>query len=154
MIEPGHFRLSCFGETILNLELQARLRASRCRKASDRSCRGERLVLLQNLRQVTLQLPMPFAHAIAIESIFDVQVSAYANHLRTVALEIERIGAHILDLGGIGSEIGFLGFSQNMMRLREDALGFAQQSFRKQIFAGVCRTRRSFENQAMSIYRS
>jgi Ni,Fe-hydrogenase III large subunit len=125
VIEPGHFRLSCLGETIMNLELKlGYVHRGVEKRLTEVPWQKARLVAESSASDSAAANAL--AHAIAIESLLDVQVSAYANHLRTVAIEIERLAAHILDLGGIGSEMGFLGFSQNMMRLREDALGLAQ----------------------------
>jgi Ni,Fe-hydrogenase III large subunit len=62
------------------------------------------------------------AHAVAIESILSVTVPARAQVLRTVSLELERIAMHIIDLGGLAGDIGFLAISSSMARLRGDAL--------------------------------
>jgi Ni,Fe-hydrogenase III large subunit len=125
VIEPGHFRLSCFGETIINLELKlGYVHRGVEKRMTEVPWKKSRLVAESSASDSAAANAL--AHAIAIESILDMKVSAYANHLRTVAIEIERLAAHMFDLGGIGSEIGFLGFSQNMLRLREDALALAQ----------------------------
>ncbi len=124
VIEPGHFRFSCFGETIVNLEIrlgwvhrgvEKRLTEVPWQKAhfvaeaaaSDTACANA------------------FAHAIAIESILEVKVSERAQYLRTIALEIERLAMHVIDVGGIGTDIGLLGISSAMGRLRGKALALA-----------------------------
>ncbi len=124
VIEPGHFRFSCFGETIVNLEIrlgwvhrgvEKRLTEVPWQKAhfvaeaaaSDTACANA------------------FAHAIAIESILGVTVSERAQYLRSIALEIERLAMHIIDVGGIGTDIGLLGVASAMGRLRGKALGLA-----------------------------
>jgi Ni,Fe-hydrogenase III large subunit len=125
VIEPGHFRFSCFGETILNLELkfgyvhrgvEKRLAEVPWKKArfvaeaaaSDTACANA------------------LAHAVALESILGVEVSPFANRMRTLAFEIERLAMHIIDLAGMGTDTGYLVFAQNMSRLRGVALGCAQ----------------------------
>lgn len=124
VIEPGHFRFSCFGETIVNLEIrlgwvhrgvEKRLTEVPWQKAhfvaeaaaSDTACANA------------------LAHAIAIESILEVEVSERAQYLRTIAFEIERLAMHTIDVGGISTDIGMLGVSSAMGRLRGKALGLA-----------------------------
>jgi Ni,Fe-hydrogenase III large subunit len=121
VIEPGHFRFSCFGETIVNLEIrlgflhrgvEKRLTEVPWQKAhfvaeaaaSDTACANA------------------LAHAEAIESIAQVEVPERAKFLRTIALEIERLAVHIIDVGGMGTDLGILGIAQNMSRLRGNAL--------------------------------
>ena len=124
-IEAGHFRLSCFGETIVNLEMKlGYVHRGIEKRLTEVPWQKSRYIVESSATDSAASNAL--AHAVAIESLFDVQVSAYANHLRTVAIEIERLSAHIFDLAGIGSEIGFFALSQNLMRLREDALGLGQ----------------------------
>ncbi len=125
VIEPGHFRFNCFGETILNLEIRlgyvhrgiekrlteipwtkARFVAEAA--ASDTACANA------------------LAHAIAIESILQIEAPPLAQSLRTLALEFERLAMHIIDIGGIGGDFGFLAISAAAGRLRGNALGLAQ----------------------------
>ncbi len=125
VIEPGHFRFSCFGETILNLEIrlgyvhrgvEKRLTEVPWQKArfvaeaaaSDTACANA------------------LAHAIAIESLFEIEVPPLAQSLRTLALEIERLAVHIIDIGGLSADFGFLSIAASAGRLRGKALGLAQ----------------------------
>jgi len=66
------------------------------------------------------------AHAIAIEALMGIQPSPFAQAMRTLALEIERLAMHIIDVGGMGTDVGFLGISSSMGRLRGQALGLGQ----------------------------
>jgi len=124
VIEPGHFRFSCFGETIVNLEIrlgwvhrgvEKRLTEVPWQKAH----------FVAEAAASDTALANAFAHAIAIESILDIAVTERAEYLRTIALEIERLAVHIIDVGGIGTDIGLLGVSSAMGRLRGKALGLA-----------------------------
>ncbi len=125
VIEPGHFRFSCFGETILNLEIRLGY-----------SHRGveKRLteVPWQNARFVAeaaasdTACANALAHAIAIESLFEITVPPLAQSLRTLALEIERLAVHIVDIGGLSADFGFLSIAASAGRLRGKALGLAQ----------------------------
>lgn len=124
VIEPGHFRFSCFGETIVNLEIrlgwvhrgvEKRLTEVPWQKAH----------FVAEAAASDTALANAFAHAIAIESILDLEITERAQYLRTIALEIERLAVHIIDVGGIGTDIGLLGISSAMGRLRGKALGLA-----------------------------
>ncbi len=124
VIEPGHFRFSCFGETIVNLEIrlgwvhrgvEKRLTEVPWQKAH----------FVAEAAASDTALANAFAHAIALESILDLEITERAQYLRTIALEIERLAVHIIDVGGIGTDIGLLGISSAMGRLRGKALALA-----------------------------
>ena len=125
VIEPGHFRFNCFGETILNLEIrlgyvhrgiEKRLTEIPWQKArfvaeaaaSDTACANA------------------LAHAVAIESIFQIEPPPLAQSLRTLALEFERLAMHIIDIGGLSADFGFLAIAAAAGRLRGKALGLSQ----------------------------
>jgi Ni,Fe-hydrogenase III large subunit len=125
VIEPGHFRFSCLGETILNLEIslgyvhrgvEKRLTEVPWRKARfvAESCASDTAVA------------NALAHAIAIESLFEVAVPEAAQILRSIALELERVCMHIIDIGGMAADVGMVGVAASMGRLRGRALGLAQ----------------------------
>lgn len=126
IIEPGHFRLSCLGEYIQNLELRfgythrgventivkmpwKKIRFAVEAAASDTACANA------------------LAHARAIESLIDIEVADSENLLRIAALEIERIAMHIFDLGGLAVDLGCAGVASTLSRLRGDALGIAER---------------------------
>ncbi len=126
IIEPGHFRLSCLGEYIQNLELRfgylhrgventiTRMPWKKIRFAveagpSDTACANA------------------LAHARAIESLIGVEVSDSEKLLRIAALEIERIAMHIFDLGGMAVDLGCAGVASTLSRLRGDGLGIAER---------------------------
>ncbi len=125
VIEPGHFRLSCLGEYIQNLELRfgflhrgvekniVNLPWSKARFAaeavsSDSACANA------------------FAHAIAMEDLLEIEASFEVQILRAAALEIERIAMHISDIGGMALDLGCSGVAATLSRLRGEALGLAE----------------------------
>jgi Ni,Fe-hydrogenase III large subunit len=59
---------------------------------------------------------------VAIESLAQVEVPERAQFLRSIALEIERLAVHIIDIGGMCTDIGLLGISATAGRLRGNAL--------------------------------
>jgi Ni,Fe-hydrogenase III large subunit len=125
IIEPGHFRFSCLGEVIINLEIrlgyvhrgvEKRLTEVPWAKA----CHVAEAAATDTVAANAL------AHAVALESILDLEVPRRAQSLRTLSLEIERIAMHIADLGGLAGDIGFLAISSSMARLRGNALGLGE----------------------------
>ncbi len=125
VIEPGHFRFNCFGETILNLEIrlgythrgvEKRLTEIHWRKAS----------FVAEAASTDTACANALAHAIAIESLFDLEIPAVAQALRTVALEIERLAMHIIDVGGLCGDIGFSAGAAAAGCLRGKALRMGQ----------------------------
>jgi Ni,Fe-hydrogenase III large subunit len=125
VIEPGHFRFSCLGESIVNLELQLGwLHRGVEKRITEVPWQKARFVAESAASDTAIGNSL--AHAIAIESLFDVEVTPAANSMRTLALEIERAAMHIIDIGGAAHDLGFLGISSSMSRLRGKALALGQ----------------------------
>lgn len=121
IIEPGHFRFSCMGEIIVNLEI----RLGYVHRGVERRLTEvpwSKACFVAEAAASDSAAANALAHAIAIESILGLNCSARANALRTLSLEIERIAMHIADLGGMAADIGFLAIGSSMSRLRGDAL--------------------------------
>lgn len=125
VIEPGHFRFSLMGEIILNLEIHlGYVHRGVKKRLTEVPWRKARFVA--EAAASDMPVANALAHAVAIENLFGVEVPTRANALRTVALEIERIAMHIIDLGGLGGDIGFLAISSSMARMRGVALGMGE----------------------------
>ena len=125
IIEPGHFRFSCLGEVIANLEIrlgyqhrgiEARLAGMPWRQARHvvESCSSDSTVAYA------------LAHATAIENLLSLVVTGRAAGVRTLALEIERVANHLGDLGALASDVGFALGAAIFGRLRGAALGLGQ----------------------------
>lgn len=122
IIEPGHFRFSCYGETIVNLEVRLGFVH---RGVEKRLCEVPfaKAHFVAEAAASDTSAANALAHCEAIESVMGIEVSERARYLRTIALEIERLACHIIDVGGMGTDIGLLGISATMGRLRGRALG-------------------------------
>lgn len=124
IIEPGHFRLSCLGELIQNLELRLGfLHRGVEKRLTEVSWQKARFVAEAAASDTAAANAL--AHAIAIESMIGVEITPRAQHLRTLALEVERIAMHVGDLGGMAVDLGFLGVAASLSRLRGMALRLA-----------------------------
>ncbi len=117
IIEPGHFRLNCLGETIINLEIRLGfLHRGVERRLTEIPWRSARFVA--EAASSDAAAACAIAHAIAVESMSDITVPERAQYLRTLALEVERVSMHINDLGGMSVDLGWSWLAANLSRLR------------------------------------
>lgn len=104
VIEPGHFRFMCNGETVYHLEIMLGYQN-----------RGvEKLMVEHPTNQLAESIcgDSVIAHNLAyskvMECLKDIKVSKRAQLIRTMALEMERAAIHIGDLGAIAGDIAYL----------------------------------------------
>ena len=104
VIEPGHFRFMCNGETVYHLEIMLGYQNRGVEKLmvehpsnalAESICGGS--VIAHNL-----------AYSKVMEILKDINVSKRAQLIRTLALEMERAAIHIGDLGAIAGDIAYL----------------------------------------------
>lgn len=125
VIEPGHFRFSCLGETIVNLELRfGYVHRGVEKRITEVPWQKARFVAEATASDTACANAL--AHAVAIESLLGVEVPPLAQVLRTIALETERVAMHVVDVGGVMGDIGMVALLQTMSRLRGHALNFGQ----------------------------
>lgn len=121
IIEPGHFRFSCLGEIIFNLEIRlGYVHRGVERRLVEVPWKNQRFVAEAAASDTVAANAL--AHAIALESLLGIEISPRADFLRSISLEIERVAMHIADLGGLAGDIGFLAISSSFARLRGAAL--------------------------------
>jgi Ni,Fe-hydrogenase III large subunit len=125
IIEPGHFRFSCLGETIINLELRFGY-VHRGVETTLTQVPWQKARFVAEATASDTAAANALAHAIAIESLFEVEVPPAAQALRTIALETERAAMHIADVGGMMTDIGMVAMAATMSRLRGSALNLGQ----------------------------
>jgi Ni,Fe-hydrogenase III large subunit/Ni,Fe-hydrogenase III component G len=128
IIEPGHFRFQVVGEKVLRLEE----RLGYVHKGIEK--RFESLLLAEGCRLAgrisgDSTVAYAFAYAQALESIAGIAPPPRALWLRALALERERIGNHLGDLGYLGNDGGFAFGLAQFSRLREDVLRLNQRAF-------------------------
>ena len=121
IIEPGHFRFSVEGETIINLESRMYF----VHKGSEKLF--ESATLLQGVKLAErISGDSSVAHTLAfcqaVEALAGVIIPPRAAYLRVVLLELERLYNHIADVGAICTDTGFAFANVHALRLREDLL--------------------------------
>ncbi|MGE5218909.1 MAG: NADH-quinone oxidoreductase subunit C [Chloroflexota bacterium] len=121
IIEPGHFRFSVDGETIINLESRMYFVHKGIEKLFESATLPRALKLAERISGDS-----SVAHALAfcqaVESIAGVTPPPRAAYLRVVLLELERLYNHIADVGAICTDTGFAFANAHALRLREDLL--------------------------------
>lgn len=122
VIEPGHFRFSCAGETIQNLEI----RLGYQHKGTEALLAGKpgprQLILAESISGDTA-VGHSNACARLLETVLGRTADAAAERWRSIALELERIANHVGDLGGLATDIGYLFGAAHFAHLRGQALG-------------------------------
>jgi Ni,Fe-hydrogenase III large subunit len=121
IIEPGHFRFSVEGETIVNLESRLYF----VHKGIERLF--ETIPLTRGVELAErISGDSSVAHALAfcqaLESLAGLEVPPRAAYVRVVLLELERLYNHIADVGAICADTGFAVANAHAMRIREDVL--------------------------------
>ncbi len=117
IIEPGHFRFSCLGEVIYNLEIRlGYVHRGIEKRMIDTPFKKQRFLAESAASDSAVAYALANAHA--LEEICDVQVPAKALYLRSLSLEIERVAMHLNDIGGLAGDIGYLAVSSSLSRLR------------------------------------
>src|SRR5262249_33705133 len=106
IIEPGHFRFTANGETVVRLEE----RLGYVHKGTEALMQGATLDRARRLAgrtsgDSTVAYALAFAHA--VESAWDVEVPSRALYLRALMAELERLANHFGDIGAICNDASF-----------------------------------------------
>lgn len=121
IIEPGHFRFSVVGDTVLHLEL----RLFYTHKGTEALFEG-RPVLHGSALAESVSGDNCFAHAVAfsqsVENAFGISVPPRGRSIRLLGLELERMMAHIGDLGALCGDVGCAVPAAYTARIKEELL--------------------------------
>ncbi len=135
LIEPGHFRFSVVGETIL--KLKARLWY--VHKGVEKLFEG---------REVAAALPLAervsgdtsaghaLAYCRAVEDALDLEVPVEVKRMRAIVVELERIYNHITDIGALCNDVGHGILNAHAQRVRERLLRLNAQTTGHRLLRG------------------
>jgi Ni,Fe-hydrogenase III large subunit len=126
IIEPGHFRFQCYGETVHSLEIQLGYQKRGLEALLLAAPSARRQVLAESVAGDTT-IGHGLAHATLMERLGDVTPPPRAQALRAIALELERMDSHTGDLGALCGDVGYLPALSYYGRLRGDFLNLLQE---------------------------
>jgi len=128
IIEPGHFRFTANGETVVRLEQ----RLGYVHKGIDALMAGATIEQAARLASrtsgdSTVAYALAFAHA--VEAALDITVPSRACYLRALMAELERLANHFGDIGAICNDASFSLMHAQCGVLRERTLRAADACF-------------------------
>jgi Ni,Fe-hydrogenase III large subunit len=128
IIEPGHFRFTANGETVVRLEQ----RLGYAHKGIESLMAGATIDKAARLAgrtsgDSTVAYGLAFAHA--VEAALDVAVPPRARYLRSLMAELERLANHFGDIGAICNDASFAVMHAHCSILRERILRAADACF-------------------------
>ena len=128
IIEPGHFRFTASGETVVRLEQ----RLGYTHKGVEGLMRGaalERAAQLAGRVSGDSTVAYAYAFARAAEAALELAVPARAVWIRALLAELERLANHLGDIGAICNDASFALIHAHCSVLRENVLRAANAAF-------------------------
>ncbi|MBO0720946.1 MAG: hypothetical protein J2P41_08985, partial [Blastocatellia bacterium] len=125
-IEPGHFRFSVVGETVIDLKIRLYFTHKGTEKLFEGRLPAEGVELAERISGDTT-IGHSLAYCQALEALGGIEVPVRARFLRVILLEMERLYNHIADFGMIANDTGFAFAHAHCFRLRERLLRLNKQ---------------------------
>jgi Ni,Fe-hydrogenase III large subunit len=124
VIEPGHFRFQCHGETVMHLEIALGYQHRGVERALVGGPDKRTIHYMETLAGDT-SVGHATAYGQVLEALAGCRVPPRAEVLRGVALELERLANHTGDLGALAADVGYLPAASYCGRLRGDFLNLS-----------------------------
>ncbi|HYN56233.1 MAG TPA: NADH-quinone oxidoreductase subunit C [Motilibacterales bacterium] len=121
LIEPGHFRFSVVGETILQMKARLWFLHRGVEKLFEGRAPEDGIALAERISGDTA-VGHGLAYVMAVEDALGIQVTEPARATRALLLEVERLHNHVSDLGAMANDVGYGIAHAHAQRLRERLL--------------------------------
>ncbi|MEU5943512.1 NADH-quinone oxidoreductase subunit C [Micromonospora sp. NPDC047548] len=135
LIEPGHFRFSVVGETILKLKARLWYVHKGIEKLFEGHPADQRTGLAERVSGDTA-VGHAIAYSLAVENALGCRVPADAQRTRAALLELERLHNHITDIGAICNDVGYGIAHTHALRIREQLLRLNQHTTGHRLLRG------------------
>jgi Ni,Fe-hydrogenase III large subunit/Ni,Fe-hydrogenase III component G len=121
LIEPGHFRFSVVGETVLRLKARLWFVHRGIEKLFEGRSAANAAELAERISGDT-STGHALANSLALEDALGVQVPDPVHRLRALLVELERLYNLAADLGALANDVGFSLANAHAQRIRERLL--------------------------------
>lgn len=121
LIEPGHFRFSVVGETVLRLKARLWFVHRGLEKLFEGRAATGAVELAERVSGDTAAAHA-LAHSRAVEDALGIEPSDTVHQLRALLVELERLYNHAADLGALANDVGFGIANAHTQRIRERLL--------------------------------
>lgn len=121
LIEPGHFRFSVVGETVLRLKARLWFVHRGIEKLFHHRPADGAADLAERVSGDT-SAAHALAHSLAVEDALGIELPDAVHRLRALVVELERLYNLAADLGALANDVGFSIANSHAQRIREDLL--------------------------------
>lgn len=121
LIEPGHFRFSVVGETILRMKARLWFVHRGIEKILEGTAPDAAIQVAERISGDSA-VGHSLALTMAIEEAAGITVTDDDRAIRALLLELERLHNHVADIGALANDVGYGLMNAHALRLREDLL--------------------------------
>lgn len=126
VIEPGHFRFMCHGESVQHLEIQLGYQHRGVEKLLLQKPAHRQTPLVESIAGDSV-VAYAWAFNAALENLANQTAAPAAQASRAIGLELERIAMHLATLTGLATDIAYLQPAGTYQRLRTAIINASQR---------------------------
>jgi len=118
LIEPGHFRFSVIGESVLRLKARLWFVHRGIEKLFEGRTAADGIAPAERISGDT-SAAHALAYSLAVEHALGIDIPEPVHQLRALLVELERLYNHATDLGALANDVGFALANAHAQRVRE-----------------------------------